>query len=100
MIAPGPSWMVNKEHESPMNRDKVLGMFLGVALGDALGMPAEGLAAENIAVRFGRLDRYHPANGHPWLGDWPQGATTDDWQLTRAVAEAILQSGGLDMDAI
>jgi ADP-ribosylglycohydrolase len=83
-----------------MNRDKVLGMFLGVAVGDALGMPAEGHSAPDIAAKFGRLDRYHPVSGHQWLGDLPKGTTTDDWQLTRAVAEAIIQSGGLDMDAI
>jgi ADP-ribosylglycohydrolase len=83
-----------------MNRDKVLGMFLGVAIGDALGMPAEGRSAQDIATQFGRLDRYHPVSGHRWLGDLPKGATTDDWQLTRTVAEAIIQSGGLDMDAI
>jgi ADP-ribosylglycohydrolase len=83
-----------------MNRDKVLGMFLGVAVGDALGMPAEGHSAPDIAARFGRLDRFHPVSGHQWLGDLPKGTTTDDWQLTRAMAEAIIQSGGLDMDAI
>jgi len=76
-----------------MNRDKVVGMFLGVAIGDALGMPAEGHAAEDIAAKFGRLDRYHPVSGHRWLGDLPKGATTDDWQLTRAVAEAIIHAG-------
>src|SRR5262245_62812350 len=83
-----------------MNRDKVLGMFLGVAIGDALGMPAEGHSAPDIAAQFGRLDRFHPVSGHQWLGDLPKGTTTDDWQLTKAVAEAIIQSGGLDMDAI
>jgi ADP-ribosylglycohydrolase len=75
-------------------------MFLGVAIGDALGMPAEGHSAQDIAAKFGRLDRYYPVSGHRWLGDLPKGTTTDDWQLTRAVAEAIIQSGGLDMDAI
>jgi ADP-ribosylglycohydrolase len=74
-------------------------MFLGVAIGDALGMPAEGSAAQEIAARFGRLDRYHPVSGHQWLGDLPRGAATDDWQLTRAVAEGMIQAGGLDMDA-
>ncbi len=82
-----------------MNRDKVAGMFLGVAIGDALGMPAEGCAAHEIAARFGRLDRYQPVSGHQWLGDLPMGATTDDWQLTRAVAEGMIQASGLDMDA-
>src|SRR5262249_18486903 len=52
-----------------------------------------------IAARFGRLDRYHPVSGHQWLGDLPKGATTDDWQLTKAVAEGMIQARGLDMDA-
>ncbi len=83
-----------------MNRDKVRGMFLGVAVGDALGMPAEGCSAEEIATRFGRIDRYHPVSGHRWLGDLPKGSTTDDWQLTRAVAEGMIEGRGLDMNAV
>jgi ADP-ribosyl-[dinitrogen reductase] hydrolase len=83
-----------------VNRDNVLGMFLGVAVGDALGMPAEGCDAQEIASTFGRLDHYHPVSGHHWLGDLPKGATTDDWQLTKAVAEGMIQSRGLDMNAV
>lgn len=79
-----------------MDRDKVCGMFLGVAVGDALGMPAEGCTAQENAAKFGRLDQYHPVSGHFWLGDSPEGATTDDWQLTKAVAESMIQSRGLD----
>lgn len=75
-------------------------MFLGVAIGDALGMPVEGCAAQEIAAKFGHLDHYHPVSGHPWLGDLPKGATTDDWQLTTAVAEGMIQSRGLDMNAV
>jgi ADP-ribosylglycohydrolase len=82
-----------------VNRDKVLGMFLGVAIGDGLGMPVEGCAAQEIAARFGRIDRYHPVSGHQWLGDLPRGATTDDWQLTRTVAEGMIQARGLSMDS-
>jgi ADP-ribosyl-[dinitrogen reductase] hydrolase len=83
-----------------VNRDKVYGMFLGVAVGDALGMPAEGCAAQEIAGKFGRLDHYHSVSGHQWLGDLPKGATTDDWQLTTAVAEGMIQSRGLDMNTV
>ena len=33
-----------------MNRDAVVGTLLGTAVGDALGLPYEGLSAEPISV--------------------------------------------------
>jgi len=38
-------------------RDRIAGTLLGTALGDALGLPCEGMSAKRIARRFGRLDR-------------------------------------------
>ena len=81
-------------------RDRVAGCLLGVAIGDALGMPVETYDADRISRDFGRITDYRPAKGHPWYDGSPVGTTTDDWQLTRAVAEGILDGGGLDLDAI
>jgi ADP-ribosylglycohydrolase len=81
-----------------MNREKVRGFFLGTAIGDALGMPVEGQAYERIKARYGRLEEYVSAEEHKWFKGEPLGAWTDDTQLTLAVAEALIEAGGFDMD--
>lgn len=81
-----------------MNRDKVRGFFLGTAIGDALGMPVEGQAYERIKGRYGRLEGYVSAEEHKWFKGEPLGAWTDDTQLTLAVAQALIEADGFDMD--
>jgi len=83
-----------------MNQDKVRGLFLGTAIGDALGMPVEGAPYEKIKETHGRLENYVSAKGHKWFDGQPLGAWTDDTQLTLSVAEAFVASGTFDMDAI
>lgn len=39
-------------------QDRVLGALLGVALGDALGLPFEGLSMRRVARRFRGADRF------------------------------------------
>ncbi len=82
----------------PANKDKVRGMFLGTAIGDALGMPVEGWTAEKIKETFGRVEKYHDPKGHKWFDGMKAGTTTDDTQLTVTVAEALMQGGGIDLD--
>ena len=68
-------------------KDKIHGIFLGCYLGDRSGMPVEGWTSDEIARKYGRISSL-----------LPNGRTTDDWQLTKAVAEGLI-AGGLDMDA-
>jgi ADP-ribosylglycohydrolase len=80
-------------------KDKFLGTILGVAVGDALGMPFETMTHEEIALRKGKVRKFYTArvNPHPYpeakrflAGEW-----TDDTQLTLAVADALIESGGI-----
>lgn len=69
--------------------DRFRGCLVGLALGDALGAPVEFLAIEQIKRRFGpagigRLEPYRSAIG----------LVTDDAQMARATAEAVLDAGG------
>jgi ADP-ribosylglycohydrolase len=73
-------------------RDKVLGMLLGVGVGDALGRPAEGWAHEEVRSTYGRIENYIVPEG--WPADRRAGVTTDDTLLSIAVAEGLLASGG------
>lgn len=74
-------------------RDQIRGMFLGIAIGDALGMSVEGFSAEKIKEKYERVTSYHEPTGHKWFDGEPAGKTTDDTQLTLAVAAALLESG-------
>jgi len=84
---------------SVVNKDKVRGLFLGTAIGDALGMPVEGATYEKIKEKHGRIETYISAAGHKWFDGQPLGSWTDDTQLTISVAESLIDAGGLDMDS-
>lgn len=74
------------------------GSILGVAIGDALGMPVEIWTQPYIAaLNEGRgvVDFLDPkATRIKYDKKMEAGDTTDDWQLTEAVAESIIASGG------
>jgi ADP-ribosylglycohydrolase len=87
-----------------MNKlDKVRGCFLGVAVGDALGMPIEGYNRDEILFiteNKGITDFIGPIV--QWKSDVNQRdlnccSTTDDWALTKAVAISLIQSQGFDL---
>ena len=63
-------------------RDRFQGVLVGTAVGDALGLPAEGLSKQRIARR--------------WRGEWKhrllfgRGMISDDTEHTLFVAQALL----------
>ena len=81
-------------------RDKVRGCFLGLAVGDALGKPVEGLPASLIEREFGRITNYITIPQHEDFDGLPPGTCTDDTQLSLAVARAFIKGGHFDLDAI
>jgi ADP-ribosylglycohydrolase len=62
-------------------RDRVAGTLLGTAVGDALGLPCEGLSPQRIARRFGQLDRFR------LLGR--TGYVSDDTEQSALVAQSL-----------
>lgn len=80
-------------------RNKIQGMLIGGAIGDAWGMPVESMTPKQIAEKhpFG-LKSYEPAINHKWLGNYPAGSITDDTFLTYATMQAITAAGGLSME--
>ena len=74
--------------------ERVMGSLAGVAIGDAMGMPCEFLTRQQIAGRYGRLDRFvEPAEGHIHAGTRTRGQVTDDTEQTLALAFALIQHG-------
>ena len=80
-------------------RDKVRGMFLGVAIGDALGVPVETFDAERIRREFGSVTQFIQNPTHKWSSLKPAGMWSDDTQLTLAVAESIIETGRLNLES-
>ncbi len=72
--------------------DVVTGALLGCAIGDALGLPAEGMKSTAIARRFGALDRYR------LIGR--MGFVSDDTEQTALVAESIAIARGDEARAV
>lgn len=67
-----------------VHRDPLSGALLGVALGDALGLPFEGLSARRVSRRFESPDRFR------LLGR--TGFVSDDTEQSALVAQALTAS--------
>jgi ADP-ribosylglycohydrolase len=62
---------------------RLTGCLLGTALGDALGLPAEGMSSRAVQRRFGRVDRFR------LLGN--TGFVSDDTEQSALVAQSLLR---------
>jgi poly(ADP-ribose) glycohydrolase ARH3 len=73
----------------PSEFDRARGALLGTFVGDALGMPFEGAAPTDVPERLDMLQAR--------LG---RGYYTDDTQMAIALAESLLEHGGIDDEAL
>ena len=95
--------------------DKAQACLVGVQIGDALGQPVETMKREEIlqAQVQDQDGTVLKISGRPIEGFLPAiqkrisqtaqliaGDTTDDWQLTRAVARSLIASGGYDQNSM
>lgn len=77
--------------------DKIKGCLLGVAAGDALGMPSSMMAPEEIERRFGTIRNFLPApDDHLIHRGMVAGEVTDDTQQTLAIADSIIEEGSVN----
>lgn len=74
--------------------DRIIGAFLGLACGDALGAPAEFMSVSELHARWGRLTEMTGG------GIWQPGEWTDDTGMALCVAEGILAAPADPVDAI
>ena len=77
--------------DAPSLLDRFRGCLLGLAVGDAVGAPFEGLSSETIYRDFGSISRLI---GHLDL----EIQYTDDTQMTIGVCECLLEKKSIDPD--
>ena len=75
--------------------EKVEGMLLGVAIGDALGATTEGKLPADRHLLFGEIRNYIPGRRSDNLAI---GVPTDDTQLTFWTLKQLIRDGGLIPD--
>jgi len=69
--------------------DRILGTLLGTAVGDALGMPVEGLSHQNVRTYYKGIKEYRDDDQR---GDLDAGQWTDDTQMTFALVRALTEA--------
>lgn len=79
-------------------KDKVLGMLVGSAIGDAMGAPTEMWQRSQIQTEYGFVDKLDnmiraPSPEGTWQMNLPAGGTTDDTRWKGLLTDFILQEG-------
>jgi ADP-ribosylglycohydrolase len=75
--------------------DKVLGMLVGSAIGDAMGAPTEMWSRSDIQLTYGFVDKLdsmvrEPSGEGTWAWNLPAGGTTDDTRWKKLTVEYLL----------
>jgi ADP-ribosylglycohydrolase len=91
-----------------MLRSRIMGSLMGLAVGDALGYPAEFRTRRQLQEELGPegitgfIRLKDPRFSRPFFTgpDHPPGTFTDDTQMSLCVAEALLEAGRADRDTL
>jgi ADP-ribosylglycohydrolase len=70
--------------------NNIIGCLLGTAIGDALGLPSEGLSKHRQQRLYPQLHRHHFLLG--------KGMVSDDTEHTCMVAQSLITSGGDEVE--
>lgn len=83
--------------------DRIHGCLLGIAAGDALGMPALSTLEQTIALHGSEITTFIDASSDPAVDpvhyNLSAGEVTDDTYAALAVVRAIIDSGQVDVQA-
>ncbi|MEK7570385.1 MAG: ADP-ribosylglycohydrolase family protein [Patescibacteria group bacterium] len=82
--------------------ERVQASLLGVRIGDALGMPVETMSPEEIQLATNGMGITTFVDAIQKRlkvqSEFKAGESTDDWQLTRVVAESLIASDGYNQE--
>jgi ADP-ribosyl-[dinitrogen reductase] hydrolase len=87
---------VSSVTSSPDLRDRFRGALLGLAVGEALGAPAEFLSAEQVVERYGFITEMIGGGCH----DVAPGQTTDATDMTLRLAQSLAERGDHDPEDV
>lgn len=77
--------------------ERIYGCLLGVAIGDAMGMPSSFLPPQEIQRVYGAIrDFKDPLPDHIYHAGYEAGQVTDDTEQTMLIAETLLASRRAD----
>ena len=83
--------------------DRIRGCLLGLAVGDALGAPLEGLSAQQIKTHYDRVEDYVDGvqawKRKPYRWRLP-GLYSDDTQQALALCDVLLELGRIDQERL
>ncbi|MGI5200387.1 ADP-ribosylglycohydrolase family protein [Spirillospora sp. CA-108201] len=75
--------------------DRAYGALLGLAMGDALGMPTQFLSRETVAARYGVLDGFRDAPEENEISrGMARGTVTDDTDQAVILGRLLVAGGG------
>jgi ADP-ribosyl-[dinitrogen reductase] hydrolase len=75
-------------------QDRFLGALLGMAIGDALGMPVVGLTAEEIRAKYGSIKNYYGRTLEDDIEIKP-GEFTDESEIALCIVESLTTNQGV-----
>ncbi len=79
----------------PGQLDRAEGALLGLAVGDALGMPTQYLPREWITGHYGIIDRFHPGPDENFISrGMAAGRVTDDTDQAIILGEMLVAGAG------
>jgi ADP-ribosyl-[dinitrogen reductase] hydrolase len=83
--------------DRPVDWARLEGMLLGLAIGDALGNPTEGMTPGERASQYGEIADYLP---NRYVNGERKGTPTDDTQLAFWTVERLVNDSTLNLEAI
>jgi ADP-ribosyl-[dinitrogen reductase] hydrolase len=78
---------------STVNQSRFLGSLLGLAMGDALGMPVSGMSSAEIRSQFGVIEGYH-GRVLPDGAEVKAGEFTDESEVALCIVESLTTNQG------
>lgn len=78
-------------------KEKIYGILFGQAIGDALGLAAEGMSKDMVAATYPNgVNDYADIVQDEFRSRWPRGAWTDDTDQMLCILDSLLDKGAVD----
>ncbi|MDR2974351.1 MAG: ADP-ribosylglycohydrolase family protein [Propionibacteriaceae bacterium] len=87
---------MDNPHNDQVLREHAMAALIGLAIGDALGMPTESMSRTQIAQAYGPITRPRDAvDWQPIAPAMPAGSVTDDTEQAMLLAKLLIEGRGV-----